>query len=785
MQSQTVRSVREERKSRSHSLLRWIVLGAVWASTSLAHADAPSWRDEKVRVPNKATIRAYAFDLRDVRLLEGPFRQATEANRKYLLSIEPDRLLYNFRVTAGLPTTARPYGGWDAPNVEVRGAVAGHYLTACALLYGATGDEQIKAKADSLVRGMAECQAKLGNGYLSGYPESFFDRLESHQRVWAPWYNVHKIDAGLLDMYVLADNRQALETCKKACDWAARRINRLSDAELQRVLGENEHGGMADVLACLYGATGEEKYLRAAQRFNHHAVLDPLMRQEDRLTGLHGNTQMPKLIAAARQYELTGDKRLRTAAVFYWQCVARERSYANGGNTDHEFFSPKEKLSESISDQTAETCVVYNMHKLTRHLFCWEPKAEYMDYYERGLFNDLLASQHPDTAMTVYFLPLRSGCSKQFGTPFDSMWCCTSTSMERNCMYGNSIYLHDGRNTLWVNLFIASELSWRSQGVTLRQETRFPDEETTRLTIACAKPTELTVKLRHPYWTRSVEVKVNGQLQPVRSSPQSYVSLHRTWRDGDTIDYSMPMKLRTESFRDNPRRLALMYGPILLCTRTEPGKRFAVAMEKPDEIVKSLEPVEGQPLTFLGSAKVFRTTARAKQRDSVFIPFYREYEHPYVVYWDAFAPTKQQTTVASICTPSASHTWDLDCVEAVNDQIEPKRSSDLSIPRFTWWNHRGGVDWVQYDFETPVRLSRADVYWFDDTGTGECRVPASWRLSYKSNDGWEPVENASGYGVLKDKFNRVTFDPVQTRALRLEVQLRPNVSGGILEWRVE
>jgi uncharacterized protein len=233
------RSIREE-EPRPRSLLRWIVLGVVaLASTSLARADVPYWRDEKIRGPNNAPIRAYAFDLRDVKLLEGPFRQAMEANRKYLLSIEPDRLLYNFRVTAGLPTTAQPYGGWDAPNVEVRGAVAGHYLTACALLYRATGDEQIKAKADSLVRGMAECQAHLGNGYLSGYPESFFDRLESHQRVWAPWYNVHKIDAGLLDMYVLADNRQALETCKKACDWAAWRINRLSDAELQKVLGEN------------------------------------------------------------------------------------------------------------------------------------------------------------------------------------------------------------------------------------------------------------------------------------------------------------------------------------------------------------------------------------------------------------------------------------------------------------------------------------------------------------------------------------------------------------------
>jgi DUF1680 family protein len=775
--------------------LRRILLGTVlltpFALAMSAAADAPSWHDEKLKAPNKAPIRAYAFDLRDVKLLTGPFRQAMEANRKYLLSTDPDRLLYNFRVTAGLPTAAKPYGGWDGPDVEVRGAHAGHYLTACALLYRATGDKQLKAKADRLVRGMAECQAKLGNGYLSGYPETFFDRLESHQNVWVPWYNVHKIYAGLLDMYVLADNRQALEVCKKACDWAAWRIGRLTDPELQTILGEKEHGGMADVLACLYGVTGEKKYLKTAQRFNHRSVLDPLMRREDRLTGLHGNTQMPKIIGAARQYELTGDERFRTAATFYWQSVARERSYVNGGNTDQEVFSPKETLSRHISDQTTETCVVYNMHKLTRHLFCWEPRAEYADYYERGLFNQILASQHPETAMTVYFLPLKSGCAKRFGTPFDSMWCCTSTSMERNAMYGNSIYFHDGKNTLWVNLFIASELTWRSQGVTLRQETRFPDEDTTKLTLACTEPIELTVKLRHPSWAvAGVRVKINGQPRSVQSSPGSYLALRRVWQDGDTIELSTPMSLRTEGFRDNPRKWALLYGPILLCTQTEMGNRFAVALDERKRIIKSLQPVEGKPLTFTGPAKVFRTAAVQAKQDPIFIPFYREYQHPYVVYWDAFTPAQWRAAgkkyeVASRSTVSASHTWGSDSGEAPHDQIEPRDSDDHSIPRFTWWDHRGSSEWVQYDFPEPLRLSEAEVYWFDDMGHGACRVPGSWKLFYRDGPTWLPVQTAGPYGVAKDRYNRVKFRPVETRGLRLEVQLQKDFSSGILEWKAD
>jgi len=771
--------------------LRQMVLGVValapLAIGLSARGDAPRWHDEKTKAENKAAIRAYPFDLRDVKLLEGPFRQGMEANRKYLLSIEPDRLLYNFRVTSGLPASAKPYGGWDGPNVEVRGAIAGHYLTACALLYRATGDKELKAKADYLVRGMAECQTKLGNGYLSGYPENFFDRLELHQRVWAPWYNVHKIYAGLLDMYVLADNRQALEVCKKACDWVIRRIGRLTDPELQTVLGENEHGGMTDVLACLYGATGEKKYIDAAKRFNHQALLAPLARREDCLTGLHGNTQIPKLIGAAREYELTGDEQLGGAAEFFWESVARERSYVNGSNTDREFFSPKEKLSQHVSDQTAETCVVYNMHKLTRHLFCWDPKAEYIDYYERGLFNQILASQHPQTAMTVYFLPLMSGCWKQFGTPFDSMWCCTGTCMERNCTYGNTIYFHDGKETLWVNLFIASELSWRSQGVTVRQETRFPDEDKTKLTIACAKPTEFAVKLRHPYWAvKGVKITVNGQPQPAQSSPGSYVTLRRVWQDGDTIDLSTPMSLRTEGFRDNPHMLALMYGPILLCTQTEMGNRFAVALADPRKIVRSLKPVEGQPLTFTGSAKVFQTAVvQPEQKDLTFIPLCREYMHPYVVYWSAFTPAQRRMTVATLSAVSASHTWGFDTREALHDQIEPRSSNDLSVPRFTWWDHCGGVEWVRYDFPKPARVSQAEVYWFDDTGQGACRVPASWKLLYRSGQTWKPVETAGPYGVAKDCYNRVKFRPIKTDGLRLEVQLQKGFSSGILEWKVQ
>jgi DUF1680 family protein len=589
----------------------------------------------KAEVRQVVTHRVEPFDLKQVRLLDGLMKHAMELDRQYLLALDPDRLLHNFRVTAGLPSSAKPLGGWEEPKCELRGHCVGHYLSACALMYSATGDEQVKAKADYIVAELAKCQAQFPSGYLSAYPESFIERVEQCKPVWAPWYTLHKIYAGLIDMYVHCGNRQALEVMEKAAGWIQGRMGKLSDEQMQKMLG-NEHGGMNDVLAELAAVTGNDKYLALSRRFNHHAVLDPLANREDKLTGLHANTQFPKILGAARQYELTGDESGRTIATFFWDVVTGERSYVCGGNSDFEHFSPKEHLSQALGPNTTETCNTYNMLKITRKLFTWDPKPEYADYYERALYNHILASQNPETGMVLYYLPLKTGDIKEFGTPNESFWCCTGTGIENHAKYGDSIYFHEGDQSLYVNLFIPSELTWSQRGLKVRQETSYPMTDATRLSFAADKPVELAVKLRYPYWAVSgFEVSINGQRQTLDSKPGTYACLTRTWQTGDTVDVRMPMSLRTEGFRDNPKRLAFLYGPLVLCTEVDPAQGApSLVVDDPAKVATALEPVAGKPLAFRGRADMFRMPGSDKGAQPLFIPLHEEYRHPLAVYWD-------------------------------------------------------------------------------------------------------------------------------------------------------
>jgi hypothetical protein len=609
---------------------------------SPAQADELVEGPSKLKVPAAVPLQARAFPLEDVRLLDGPFWRAMQLDRHYLLSLDVDRLLHNFRVNAGLPSAAQPLGGWEEPKGELRGHFVGHYLTACALMYASTGDQRLKDKGDAVVAGLAQCQARLGSGYLSAYPEEFFDRVEALQRVWAPYYTLHKIYAGLLDMYVYCDNQQALDVCRKFADWAIARNARLSDEQMQKMLG-NEHGGMNEVLANLYGLTGEGKYLEIAHRFNHAAVLDPASQRQDKLTGLHANTQIPKFIGTARLYELTGRERLKTASLFFWDTVVKERSYVIGGHSDGEVFSPKEKLSEALGPNTTETCNTYNVLKLTRHLFCWEPQAEYADYYERALYNHILASQNPATGMMCYYVPLRSGSHKAYNTPLDSFWCCTGTGIENHAKYGDSIYFHND-TTLWVNLFIASELNWRAKGLKLRQETRYPEEGASRLVFTADTPVELSLKIRHPYWAVSgFEIKVNGEKAADFSTPGSYATVSRTWKTGDTVEIVMPFHLHAEGFRDNPKRQAFMHGPLVLCAEVEMEKPLPVVVTDGGTVLDSSSAVPGKPSTFRGSSEAFRFLGAERGRPVLLEPFYKMHgERRYVVYWDLLTPAQWQ-----------------------------------------------------------------------------------------------------------------------------------------------
>jgi DUF1680 family protein len=590
------------------------------------------------------------FDLADVRLLDGPFKAAQDRDHAFLLALDPDRLLLMFRVTAGLASKAKPLGGWEAPGVELRGHSLGHYLSACALMYAATDDPALRAKIDHIVAELGKCQAEMPKqgfheGYLSAFPESFFDRVDRRQPVWAPWYTMHKIMAGLLDAHVHAGNAQALAVLEQLAGWVRYRVDRLTPDQFQASL-QNEHGGMTEVLANLAGVTRNPQYLRLAVAFNHRAVFDPLARHEDRLNGLHANTQIPKITGAAREYELTGEPTYGDIARFFWATVALQRSYALGGDSDNEHFFPVTDFARHLSAVTAETCNTYNMLKLTTHVFAWAPAVGPMDFYERGLYNQILGSQDPKTGLFEYFVAMKPGHFKTYATAENSFWCCVGTGMENHARYGEAIYAHDA-DALWVNLFIPSTVRWAERGLTVRQETRFPEDSRVRLQFSAAAPVKAAVYLRRPGWIAGeMRCAVNGQAVAADLDPSGYLVVHREWREGDTLELSLPMALRTETLPGTPNIIALFDGPILLAGElgteglppegayandqkdlvkvpTPPVPTFAADAAG---LVKSLQPIPGRALSY-------RTAGVGKPTDVTFIPFYALHHERYSVYW--------------------------------------------------------------------------------------------------------------------------------------------------------
>jgi len=580
------------------------------------------------------------FGMKQVRLGEGPCKTAMEADRQYLHSLPADRLLHTFRINAGIPSSAQPLGGWEAPDCELRGHyVGGHYLSACALMYASSGDEDLKNKAKVVVAELGKCQNALKSGYLSAFPIDFFDRLREGQRVWAPFYTIHKIMAGLLDMYVYCGDEQALDMVQKMADWVAGYTGPLSYEQMQRVLG-TEFGGMGEVLSNLYAVTGKEYYLHVAQRFDKKLFLDPLAAHRDELKGLHVNTHIPQVIAAARYYELTGERRYRDIAEYFWDEVVSERSYCTGGTSNGESWNTEPgKLATELSTNTTECCCAYNMMKLTRHLFGWAPDARLMDYYERTLFNHRLGTINPEDGTMMYYLPLAAGYWKTFGKPFDSLWCCTGTGSEEYGKLTDTIYFHDD-DSLTVNLYIDSQLDWAEKSLRVKQETRFPEEQGTTLTISGKAPTQLAINLRIPYWVQGGGVKVNGAALHAFSSPSSYLTLNRVWKPGDKIELSLPMRLHIDAMPDDATVQAAMNGPLVLAGRFEPvtkemtygdyqpkpgdQKTIAVISADPDKPASWIEPDPKLPLTF-------HTVGQAQ--DSTLVPLYQIIHERYAVYW--------------------------------------------------------------------------------------------------------------------------------------------------------
>jgi DUF1680 family protein len=615
------------------------------SATGTVAALARPGRGEVPSPPDRFVARR--FPPGAVRLLPGPFLGEAEVNRRYLASLDTDRLLHTFRRNAGLPSFAEPLGGWEAPENELRGHFTGHYLTACALAVAGTGDAELAASGRRTVEGLAACQAALGNGYLSAFPETFFDRLLALERVWAPFYTLHKILAGLLDQYTLCGNRRALEMARGMADWTCRWVSKLDDAQMARVL-DVEYGGMNDVLYELAAVAGEPSYRALAWRFDHDRIFVPLAEGRDELRGLHVNTQIPKIIGAARRWETAGDPRARSVASYFWSEVVAQRSYATGGTSnEEEWRTDPGKLASELGVYTQECCCTYNMLKLTGHVFSWTADPACADYAERALFNGILGTQHPSDGAKLYYVPLGSGWWKYFGTPLADFWCCTGTGAESFAKLGALAYFHDDRG-VWVNLFLASELSWPAAGLLLRQDTRYPADGSTRLTLRLRAPRRFALRLRIPGWAGMGEARVNGR-SLAAPTVGGYAVLERLWNDGDRIDWTVPLSLRAVPMPDDRTLAALAWGPLVLAGRlgkegltpatlragpTRP--RTVPELEAPPVPAPELAATVANPAASVrrGDGAPLRWEAPAKGGGRVeLVPLNSIYDERYAVYW--------------------------------------------------------------------------------------------------------------------------------------------------------
>lgn len=639
----------EKRQGQGLSRRRFLT-GSALAAGAMALPGSASLlaQDATVDVPrshNGAGYERRAWKLQPlpmtaVKLRPGPMQTAMEINQRYLHSLPNDRLAYNFRAQAGLATPGTPFGGWEDPKVELRGHfTGGHYLSACALAWASTGDRDLLNKANDLVAALAKCQD--ASGYLSAFPTEFFARLKNGKPVWAPFYTLHKIMAGHLDMYVHGGNEQALATTEGMARWVAGYLRPIPDAQWRQMQKE-EFGGMGEVLRNLYAVTGKEEYLTLGARFDDPAIFDPLAAHEDRLEGLHANTNVPKIIAAARGWELTGEGRYRDIAEFFWETVTSRHAYCTGGTSNDEHWQAAGQLAHDLGPNTEECCVSYNMLKLSRHLHGWSGDAKYMDYYERVLYNARLGTQDPQGRL-MYFLSLSPGMWKTFGTLEDSFWCCTGTGVEEYEKTNDSIYWHDGHG-MYVNLFVASEARWAEKGIRVVQETSFPEEPGTTLRVETERHAAFPLYVRIPYWaTRGVEVAVNGRAVATDTAAGGYARVDREWRNGDRISVKLPMQLHSAAAPGDASLQAAMYGPLVLAARQGdagltaentyghygpddklPHPAMPQVAAQGEDVASWMTPVEGQALAF---------TAKTGGGQVDAAPLYRIAGERYSAYW--------------------------------------------------------------------------------------------------------------------------------------------------------
>lgn len=680
-----------------------------------------------------------SFHLNQVRLLPGPFKDAQDTNLDYLMTMDPDRLLAPYLREAGLEPKTESYGNWE--NTGLDGHIGGHYLTALALAHAATGSAEALQRLEYMLEQLHRAQAANGNGYLGGVPGSqgLWQEIASGEidaglfslnDKWVPWYNLHKIFAGLRDAHEHAGSERAKEMLVALGEWALDLTRNLSDEQIQSML-RAEHGGMNEVFADLYVLTDNHRYLELAEAFSHRQILDPLLAGQDRLQGLHANTQIPKVIGYQRLAEVGGKPKWSEAAQFFWDRVVNEHSVAIGGHSVREHFHDPDDFSGMVTDpEGPETCNSYNMLKLSKMLYRQSGGLDYIRYYERTSYNHILASQHPEHGGKVYFTPMRPGHYRVYSQPHEGMWCCVGSGIENHSKYGELIYARQGKD-LYVNLYIASQLDWSEQGIYLTQKTEFPDNNESRFTLEQGEG-RFALKLRYPRWVKEggASVHLNGDRLEVSAKPGSYITLERYWRPGDQVTITLPMHTRLEQMPDGFQYYAVLHGPLVLAAKTPifedenlnfladdsrmghipqgaycPPEAAPLLIAEPETFVQQLQPLPGQPLSFNAGEGIKTQSGQPL----TLVPFFRLHDSRYSLYFPRPSADALQAQLDAGEQQKA-------LVEATIDQVSPGEQqpeadhffegedTEAGVNMGRHWRHAAG--WFSYQLRDPDREAK-------------------------------------------------------------------------------
>ncbi|WP_295773342.1 glycoside hydrolase family 127 protein [uncultured Mucilaginibacter sp.] len=677
-----------------------------------------------------------SFTLSSVKLLPSPFNQAQETDMRYMLSLNPDRLLAPYLREAGLKPKAEPYGNWE--NTGLDGHIGGHYLSALSLMYASTGNAEVKQKLDYMIAELKRCQHTNGNGYIGGIPggKAMWNEIEQGKinastfglnGKWVPLYNIHKLFAGLYDAYAVAGDAQAKTMLIKLTDWFDTITHNLTNEQAQQMM-RSEHGGLNEVFANVYSITGNQKYLSLARKFSHEAILNPLLQNKDALTGLHANTQIPKVIGFERIAQLSNDPKWDNAANYFWNNVVYKRTIAFGGNSVREHFNATDNFMPMLeSREGPETCNSYNMLKLSKELFLNHPERKYMDYYERTLYNHILSSQRPEGGF-VYFTPIRPGHYRAYSQPQEAFWCCVGSGLENHGKYGELIYAHN-KNDLFVNLFIASTLTWKQKGLIVTQDTDFPYNENSRLTIKLKKASRFALNFRSPSWVQDgkMSISVNGKQQIVKINAKGYTSVERTWKTGDVVTVTLPMHTSAEFLPDGSDWVAFLHGPIVLAA--DMGKNDLVGETADDSRMGhiasgALMPLDEAPMIVAANKDVQNSTeatnglmsysaAKLIYQDNYknlkLVPFYTLQNTRYIIYWPYTSTQKLPAVLAAMKEKEAKkQALDAQTVDLVNTgEQQPENDHNFKGENtdnglFAERHYRNAKGWFSYTLKNSL-----------------------------------------------------------------------------------